>query len=231
MNDQLLVPEGILAEMEGEVARLKRGIDLLEIDLQNAEMSLRAERRKVGMLKAQLEDRLTSGPGAEEVQLVFDYWRRRCRHPRAKLDIKRASVIRARLHAGHDLQDLLRAVDGAMFGAFVDEKGKRHDELELIMRDEVKFDGFLSRWGLAVDSGRVGALLSAYCLPDGVVGPAYDLIDHEYLFRCPVCRVGWGREDYFPLRVSEDGVVWCQALCVNITMDDVRAAIRAMELG
>lgn len=216
--------ESALARLEAEVARLTRGIEMLEVDVANAEVALRVERRKTADLRRQLEDRVVNGPGADDVQAVFEYWRRRCDHPRARLDTKRGQAVRARLHAGHSVEELMHAIDGAKLGAFISDTGRRHDELELIMRDEVKLDSFLARRSLAIRSGYLSVLLTAFCLPRGLQTAPWIEEERAWGFKCPVCRVGWQHDHYFPLKASQH-ILWCDAACVGLTEDAVRDAI------
>ncbi|HET6866212.1 MAG TPA: hypothetical protein VFH80_09820 [Solirubrobacteraceae bacterium] len=85
---------------------------------------------------------------------VFAYWQERCHHQQAAPSDDRLSKIRARLrerqrfHHG-DLHaailDCRRAVDGAACCAYVDERGKRHDGIELVFRNNAKLEDFMGR--------------------------------------------------------------------------------------
>lgn len=221
--------EAALAAEQAKVERLQNGIEAIAVDLQNCEVSLRAERRKVTELRKALEKQATGEDFEEEIRAVFDYWRVACDHPRSKLDVKRATVVKARLSAGHTVLELLRAVDGARFDAFVDGKGKRHDDLELILRDEVKYDSFMQRWTTAVHHGPLREPLRAYCLPAGQAAPEWDALDQAFRFKCPVCRTAWDHDDYFPFKASENGL-FCDAVCVQLTVPEVREALAAFPM-
>lgn len=80
-----------------------------------------------------------------EVRAVFDYWRQRCGHERAKLTGDRRRKIEARLRDGYTVDDLKAAVDGAAVGAFVNEQGRRFDDIELICRGGSKVEAFQAR--------------------------------------------------------------------------------------
>lgn len=221
--------EAALAAEHAKVERLTRGIDAIAIDLTNAEVSLRAERRKVTELRKALERQATGGTFEDEIECLFDYWRVACDHPRARLDTKRATVIKARLTHGHTVLEVMRAIDGARFDAFVGDKGKRFDELELVLRDEVKFDQNVQRWETAVHNGPLREPLRAYCLPAGQAAPEWDALDQAWRFKCPVCRTAWAHDDYFPFKVSENGL-FCDAVCVQLTVADVREALASFPM-
>lgn len=208
---------------KAEIARLLRAVDLIHVDLQNAEASLRVERRKVTELRKQLEDKAVGTDFSPEIQTAYEYWKLRCRHPRAKLGLERAAAVKARLKSGHSLLDVLRAIDGAAWDAFVGDGGKKYDELELICRNEVKFDRFVDAWGLAVSRGKLSRVLNAYCLPPGVVEAPFDIMESGWRWKCPSCRLGWDL-DHTPLLIGRD-FIYCEGLCVGVTHEMVRAAL------
>jgi uncharacterized phage protein (TIGR02220 family) len=82
---------------------------------------------------------------AETIRRVFAYWQQRCSHPAAKLSAERQSKIRARLREGRTAEEFKQAIDGAAVAPFIDERGKRHDDIELICRNAVKFESFVDR--------------------------------------------------------------------------------------
>ena len=120
---------------------------------------------------------------------------------------------------------MCRAIDGAAFDAFVDEKGKRHDGISLICRDEDSFDRMRDRWRGAVLGGKLSVVLGSYCLPEGQAGPEFDVMEQAWRFKCPVCRMGWERDDVLPLLVSRDGSCFCQAACSGLMVHAVRSAL------
>jgi len=201
--DQLEVtdPWAKIQDLEHELAFWKNAARKVEIDLENAEVSLRVSRATITKLKAQLEAEVKSGEFEQEIQHAFDYWREVCNHPRSKLDAKRATAIRNRFAAGHSLDDLKEAIDGAADSAYVDPKGVVHDDIELICRDEVKFDSFRRR--------RQAKLERLKAKPEALLErlKAYDRLHvHDELldihrFKCPVCQEG-----EWPLEVSGDRV-------------------------
>lgn len=129
-----------------DCARLAETNLLLQGDLNNAEKSLRDERRAVAALKRKLDDLREADPNMQSAKLVFAYWVDKTgRNKGAKFGEKRQEAVLKMLKLGYSVADLKRAIDGACLpgGAFVnDETGKRYDDLELICRDETKVDRF-----------------------------------------------------------------------------------------
>jgi hypothetical protein len=84
---------------------------------------------------------------AGTIRALFDYWRERCRHPGAKLDNgdTRWQKVGARLREGYTPEQIRKAIDGAAVGAYVNDAGKRFDDLELICRNKVKLEDFIER--------------------------------------------------------------------------------------
>lgn len=93
----------------------------------------------------------------DSVDAVFDYWRERCNHPTAKLTSDRRSKINARLRDGYTVDDLKAAVDGAARAAFVNDQGKRFDDLALICRNGEKLDSFIARASTTTTAGGLAA--------------------------------------------------------------------------
>ena len=91
------------------------------------------------------------------VRECFAYWQERCGHPQAQLTTDRRGKVETRLrdrqrHHGGDLHaailDVRRAIDGAALGAFVNDQGKRFDDIELICRNGSKLEDFMDRASL-----------------------------------------------------------------------------------
>lgn len=216
--------------LEAEVKRLRRGIELVAVDFDNANVELAGKRRQITELKKQIVGSTTDSDVGDRVTVAFRYWQLRCGHPRAQLDHKRAKVLEAMIRR-HDevpdedgLQEVMRAIDGARFDAFVGPNGVRHDGLPLICRDEDSFDRFRGRWRSAVTHGPLSRVLTDYCLPAGVVTAPYVDLEHVWSFKCPVCRAGWAHEDFMPLRISK-AELYCEAVCTTIDAGIVRAAL------
>lgn len=75
----------------------------------------------------------------------FAYWQEKCNHQTAKPSKDRLSKIEARLRDGYTVADIRQAIDGAARGAFVNDKGKRFDDIELICRAGSKLEDFMGR--------------------------------------------------------------------------------------
>lgn len=79
------------------------------------------------------------------IRQVFDRWQERCDHPQAKLTADRRAKVKARIREGRTLEDFFAAIEGAARAAFVNDEGKRFDDLELICRSGAKFESFMAR--------------------------------------------------------------------------------------
>ena len=74
---------------------------------------------------------------------VFTYWQKVFNKNRTKLDAKRKSKIKARLADGRTLIEIQTAIDNCSKSEFHTTNG--HIDIELICRDDSKFESFLSR--------------------------------------------------------------------------------------
>ncbi len=150
---------------------------------------------------------------AEPATEVYEYWRdvieggsRRVRNT-----AKRSKAVQARLNEGRSVEELKLAIDGAKIGAYVDEKGVRHDDLELICRDDGKVRRFIQiaqQHALAVD--REHSVLAQLLVARFGHGACRRLdvkwSSHAELWPCPVCD--W--EGRFPGTPSAP-----QSLCMD----------------
>jgi hypothetical protein len=77
---------------------------------------------------------------------VFQHWRTECRHPQALLDPKRLSLIRRWLATpGVTVERLQKAITGCSRSAWhrgENQEKRRHDDLELILRDAAQLEKF-----------------------------------------------------------------------------------------
>jgi hypothetical protein len=113
-----------------------------EADLRGAERELRRVRREVSGLRAELSRQRNNSPEAYRAKAIFRYWKARCgKTDRNVFGEKRQKMVLARLKE-HDAQYIARAIDGAAVGAFIGDNGVKHDDLELICRDETKLERF-----------------------------------------------------------------------------------------
>jgi len=87
------------------------------------------------------------------VRDLFGYWQQQCRHPQAKLTRDRGRKVLARLREGYTPEQVQQAIDGAARAAFVNDDGKRFDDLELICRNGSKLEDFIGRAAKANGTG------------------------------------------------------------------------------
>ncbi len=80
---------------------------------------------------------------------LFDYWRDKCGHPRARFTADRRRAVNGRLKDGYAVEDIQLAIRNAANCAFVNEAGVKFDDLEWICRSGSKLEGFMNR-----DDGR-----------------------------------------------------------------------------
>ena len=84
---------------------------------------------------------------AESVASVFAHWKAIMGHTRARMDLKRAQVIRDRMRDGYSVDDLCLAIDGCAASAFHMGQNDRHmvyDSITLILRDADHTDRFIT---------------------------------------------------------------------------------------
>lgn len=83
---------------------------------------------------------------AEDVHAVFDYWKAKREHGKAKLDAKREKKIRERLADGYTVAEICQAVDGignSRYHMGQNDNRTIYDDIELICRDAGKVDKFM----------------------------------------------------------------------------------------
>lgn len=96
------------------------------------------------------EDNPTTSSQLDEVRIeneLFSHWVGTCGHPHAKFTRDRRQKVRARLREGYTPEQIRHAIDGAARNAFVNDAGKRFDDLELICRNGSKLEDFIGRAG------------------------------------------------------------------------------------
>lgn len=145
-----------LAAAEARAHEAEERADRIASDMDLLEKELRAKRRReAAMVKARNEDK-DLDPDAKAVREVWDYYRDRCDHPRAKLDGPRFDLIKTalKLYAGEPDIDgpavVRKAIDGAAAFPFVvdakrrqtGKRSERYDKLELVLRNADKIESF-----------------------------------------------------------------------------------------
>jgi Helix-turn-helix domain len=81
-----------------------------------------------------------------DVRQVFDHWKTRLNHPKARLDEKRKRAVRGRLADGFSVEDLKTAIDGCRSSPFHqggNDRGQVYDSLTLICRDAEHVERFI----------------------------------------------------------------------------------------
>ena len=211
------------------IEHVKRAAQILN-DLESAEHDLRVVRRQRDKARQELAD-LQAGDAdiQKEAQEVYAYWKRRCRPSARTFKGKRQEKVTARLKDGYTVADLKLAIDGAAVGAY-EKDGVRYDDLELICRDAVKVDAFMTKAGLAPEtapavewttsmafSSFLAALVREYknaALPGQA--PDYDPVEDEWTCWCPSCLVT--DRMTLHLKLDDDRLVWCE----RCDIDEVR---------
>lgn len=143
----------------------------------------------VGLTKTNVEQKnamLDTHSQHTTVVELFAYWQQQCGHPRAKLDSDRCRKIEARLNSGRTPQEIREAIDGAAREAYVDESGVKHDDIELICRNERKLKLFMERAtaqpqskGEAVEAEKLAGIRKFAGTDDFVEGSAEEITDAE----------------------------------------------------
>lgn len=82
---------------------------------------------------------------AAAVRGLFEHWQQACGHPHAKLTENRRRKIQARLREGYTPEQIREAIDGAARAAFVNDEGRRFDDIELVCRNGSKLEDFIAR--------------------------------------------------------------------------------------
>ncbi len=128
-----------------ECERLRAAVEALTVDLENAQVDLLVKRRQLAAKKLAEMERFRAHPKYADAERLFAYWQEQCGHPRAQLGPGRLPTLLARLE-DYTPREIATAIRGAAVAPYVDDKGIRHDELELICRNEVKLEGFIGRY-------------------------------------------------------------------------------------
>lgn len=85
------------------------------------------------------------------IRELFGYWQQRCSHEGAKLTEGRRRKVTARLREGYSPDQIRVAIDGAAVAPFINDQGKRFDDLELICRTGEKLEDFIARGEQSVE--------------------------------------------------------------------------------
>ena len=124
---------------------MARRVDTL-VDQANAmDIQYRRLAAENAKLRKERDEALQQTDMAEPAKEVYEYWRDVIEggSKRIRFTAKRSKCVQARLNEGRTVDELKLAIDGAKLGAWIDEKGVKHDDLELICRDDGKVRRFL----------------------------------------------------------------------------------------
>ena len=221
----------LVPEPEDEVLRLRKAIEMMQVDLDNANADLAAKRRIISTLRNQLEQHAQESEDAALVEPVIEYWRWKLDHPRARSSAKRILCVSARMKRdGHTIEEVFRAIDGCALKPYVGDRGRcsqgkrseRHDGLDLICKDEETFDRFTRYREASVMEDRLSVVLRVLCLPKGMKEMPFDEVDRVWRCMCPVCRVGWDKGAL--LLTINQHYVGCES-CVGLDHVKVREAL------
>jgi hypothetical protein len=194
-------------------------LDAVVLDLENAETALRAERRKVKGLQKQLAAQHLSSPLLADARALFEFWQAQCHHPRSVFDVQRQRLAVQRL-AEHGADRLRDAIRGASIGAYVDDRGVRHDGFELILRDAGHVDKFVKRWE-AHDRARSQPRRLVEAMRERFGEPIHDRGLDVFLTGCLACGAGDGLYRPFSFRLTDKLVGSCGAC--GATVEDLHA--------
>jgi hypothetical protein len=153
-----------VAEIEtcAACAQQKRRADSIAIDLDNAEVGMRALRREVARLKGELAKERKADPNFETAERVYLYWKERLSPRSRAFGEDRQKAVLARLNEGYTELELKKAVEGAKVDAYTDAKGKTHNDLELICRSDRMVRRFITAYEAAVAERERTAKLKKY---------------------------------------------------------------------
>lgn len=75
---------------------------------------------------------------SDPFQHCFAYWQERTGHPRAKPTADLRRKFQARLAEGFTVDDIRTGIDGIAVNGYVNERGVKHDDFELVVRNGEK---------------------------------------------------------------------------------------------
>jgi hypothetical protein len=127
-------------ELEAQIERLR--IDNEEWQLQN-----KALLRQLNKARNEIKKQRSSGPYTETVRRLFERWLRKTKRKegRTRLTDDRFDAVANRLKEGYEEDAIGFAIDLLPHTAYVDDKGKVHDDLALVCRSGSKLEDFIER--------------------------------------------------------------------------------------
>jgi hypothetical protein len=127
----------------------------------NLERDMRGKRAQISRLLRERDEAAEADPMYRRAHEIFSYWRLRLSPKAREFTGDRLKAVLARLHAGHEVDEIKRAIDGCVLRPYVSEGGRsttgppdrRYVELELICRNEAN----LARLASYVDAAEAEA--------------------------------------------------------------------------
>lgn len=126
--------------------RLRRALDAALAENEVIKADLDQKRRMLRTRRKEERKALAEAALREQAEPLFAYWQEQCDHPRAKFGPAVQKALYGALELGFTQREIAEAIKGAAVAAWVDERGKRHDGLPLICRDEEKLRDFIERY-------------------------------------------------------------------------------------
>lgn len=134
--------------------RHRRVIEGLEIDLGNLQDEIKKKLRAIKRLEDDKAAKLSSDRLFPVAKELFDFWVAQCGRDAAQTELGPARLGlliarlkgRKRLGSENPARDVARAILGAKHDAYVNPKGKRHDDLTFICRNEATLEDFIGRY-------------------------------------------------------------------------------------
>jgi hypothetical protein len=141
-----------LMAKDQRILRLEETAENLRVDKGLLERDMDSKRRTIRALRSDQDAKVPTELDRMARQ-VYDFWKETCRPRSRAFGDDRYKAVVARLREKHTVEDLKLAILGAKRGAYVDAKGEKHDNLELICRSAAHVEKFQARANLAPDVG------------------------------------------------------------------------------
>jgi len=151
---RLVTEDGTSHEVERlrrDLASAKRMLQVSFEEMKVKDDTIKKYHRENVSLKSRLVKQEHQDAQDELVNAIFEFWKLMTFHPRAKLGADRVKAINARVREGATPRDFFKAIVGAAHDSYVDDKGKRHDDLELICRGSKKFEDRIETFYTVLD--------------------------------------------------------------------------------
>lgn len=134
--------------------RHRRVIDNLEVDVGNLQDEIKKKLRHIKRLEDDKAEKLSSDRLFPLAKELFDFWVVQIGKDPAQTELGPARLGlliarlkgRKRLGSENPARDVARAILGAKHDAYVNPKGKRHDDLTFICRNEATLEDFIGRY-------------------------------------------------------------------------------------